>query len=251
MQWEDEGIVLATRRHGEGAFIVHLLTRGHGRHAGLVRGGQGRELRTVYQIGNRVAAVWRARLAEHLGTLGGELLHAHAARFMDDAARLACLAAAAGLADAALPEREPHPQAFAGLSALLESLDADHGWAVGYVEWEMMLLAELGFGLDLSRCAATGGTADLVYVSPRSGQAVSAAAGEPYRDKLLRLPHFLLVRAEQNTPSPQDVLDGIALTEHFLERRVFEPHGRKMPPARTRFVDVLRRMAKISREQTL
>ena len=251
MQWEDEGIVLAARRHGEGALIVQLLTRDHGRHAGLVRGGQGRKLSAVYQIGNRVAAVWNARLAEHLGTLTGELLRGHAARFIDDAARLACLAAAAALAEVTLPEREPHPQAFAGLLALLESLDADRGWAVGYVEWELMLLAELGFGLDLSHCAATGETADLVYVSPRSGQAVSAAAGEPYRDKLLRLPHFLLVRAEQNTPSPQDVLDGLVLTEYFLERRVFEPHERKMPQARSRFVDVLQRMAKISREQTL
>lgn len=251
MQWEDEGIVLAARRHGESALIVHLLTRGHGRHAGLVRGGQGRKLRTVYQIGNRVAAVWKARLAEYLGALGGELLRGHAAHFIDDPARLACLAAAAALAQSALPEREPHPQAFAGLSTLLESLDADRGWAVGYVEWELMLLTELGFGLDLSRCAATGETADLVYVSPRSGQAVSAAAGEPYRDKLLRLPHFLLVRAEQNTPSPQDVLDGLALTEYFLERRVFEPHGRRMPQARSRFIDLLRRMARISREQTL
>lgn len=251
MQWEDEGIVLAARRHGEDALIVQLLTRGHGRHAGLVRGGQGRKLRGVYESGNRVAAVWKARLAEHLGTLGGELLHGYAARFIDDAARLACLAAAVALAEAVLPEREPHPQAFVGLSALLESLEVDRGWAVGYVEWELMLLTELGFGLDLSRCAATGETSDLIYVSPRSGHAVSAAAGAPYRDKLLRLPHFLLVRAEQNIPSPQDVLDGLALTEYFLQHRVFEPHDRSMPQARSRFVDVLQRMAKISREQTL
>ena len=241
---------LTARRHGESALIVELLTAEHGRHAGLVRGGQGRKLRTVYEIGNRVAAQWRARLEEHLGALTGELLQAHAARFIADPARLACLAAATAMAES-LPEREPHPQAFAGLGALLESLDADRGWAVGYVEWELLLLTELGFGLDLSRCAATGETADLAYVSPKSGHAVSARAGEPYRDKLLRLPHFLLVRAEQNTPSPEDVLDGLKLTEYFLDRRVFEPHGRTMPPARARFVDLLRRMAKISREQSL
>ena len=250
MQWQDEGIVLATRRHGEGGLIVQLLTRDHGRHAGLVRGGQGRKLRTVYQIGNRLAATWSARLAEHLGTLGGELIRGHAARFIDDPARLACLAAAAAMAEAALPEREPHPNAFAGFSALLESLDADRGWGVGYVEWELMLLSELGFGLDFSRCAATGETADLIYVSPRSGQAVSAKAGEPYRDKLLRLPHFLLVRAEQNTPTPQDAFDGLELTRYFLEHRVFAPHGRKMPQARSRFVDLLQRLTNISREQT-
>ncbi len=249
MQWEDEGIVLAARRHGESALIVELLTREHGRHAGLVRGGQGRKLRTVCQIGNRVAAQWKARLAEHLGSLGCELLRGHAARVIDDPARLACLASAAAVAAAALPEREPHPRAFAGLSALLESLDADHGWAVGYVEWELMLLAELGFGLDLSRCAATGSTADLVYVSPKSGHAVSAEAGAPYRNKLLRLPRFLLSPAAEEAPAPQDVLDGLTLTGHFLEARVFAPHGRKPPQARARFVDLVTRMAKMAREQ--
>jgi DNA repair protein RecO (recombination protein O) len=249
MQWEDEGIVLAARRYGEGALIVHLLTREHGRHAGLVRGGQGRKQRAVYQLGNRIAAQWKARLAEHLGLYGGELLRGHAARVIDDPARLACLSAAVALAEAGLPEREPHPRAFAGLAALLESLDADRGWAVGYVEWEMLLLAELGFGLDLSRCAATGISADLVYVSPRSGQAVSAEAGGPYRDKLLPLPRFLLVPAAEVAPRPEEVLDGVALTGYFLDARVFAPHDRAMPPARARFIDLLERMARISREQ--
>src|SRR6185437_15779242 len=160
MEWSEEAIVLAARRHGETALIVQLLTRGHGRHAGLVRGGQGRKLRTIYQIGNRLAVTWKARLAEHLGGFAGELLRGHAA--------------AAAMAEAALPEREPHPKAYDGLSALLAALDGDSGWALGYVEWEAALLAELGFGLDLSRCAATGETADLIYVSPKSGQAVSS-----------------------------------------------------------------------------
>ena len=249
MEWEDEGFVLATRRHGESALIVELLTRDHGRHAGLVRGGQGRKLRTVCQIGNRVAAQWKARLAEHLGALGCELLRGHAGGIIDDPARLACLAAAAAVAAASLPEREPHPRLFAGFAALLESLDADHGWAVGYVEWELMLLAELGFGLDLSRCAATGSAAELVYVSPRSGQAVSAEAGAPYRGKLLPLPRFLLAPAADEAPAPQEVLDGLRLTGHFLEARVFAPHGRKTPPARGRFVDLLTRMTRMAREQ--
>jgi DNA repair protein RecO (recombination protein O) len=247
MEWEDEGIVLSARRHGESALIVHLLTGGHGRHAGLVRGGQGRKLRGVYQPGNRVAVRWTARLAEHLGTMTGELLRGHAARAIDDPARLACLSAAIALAESALSDREPHPRAFAGLSALLQALDADRGWAVGYVEWEMLLLAELGFGLDLSRCAATGGTADLVYVSPRSGQAVSAEAGAPYREKLLALPRFLAAPGEDATP--QDVIAGAALTGHFLDARVFAPHGRALPPARARFVDLLERMARIARAQ--
>ncbi len=245
MQWQDEAIVLAARRHGESALIVQLLTRGHGRHAGLVRGGQGPKLRTVYQIGNRLAVTWKARLAEHLGGIAGELLRGHAARFMDDPGRLACLAAAAAMAEATLPEREPHPRAYEGLVHLLDALDADAGWAAAYVAWELALLAELGFGLDLSRCAATGEIVDLIYVSPRSGQAVSSRAGEPYRDRLLALPRFLLTGSNA-VPSPRDVLDGLILTGYFLEHRVFAPHHQKVPAARSRFVDVLRRMATLS-----
>lgn len=249
MEWSEEAIVLAARRHGESALIVQLLTRGHGRHAGLVRGGQGRKLRTIYQIGNRLTVTWKARLAEHLGAIAGELLRGHAARFIDDPARLACLAAAAAMAEATLPEREPHPRAYDGLSALLEALDADSGWALGYVEWEAALLTELGFGLDLSRCAATGETADLIYVSPKSGHAVSSKAGERYRDRLLPLPGFL-VAGSNTAPTPRDVLDGLALTAFFLDRRVFAPHGRKLPAARSRFVDALQRIATLSRDET-
>lgn len=248
MQWDDEGIVLAGRRHGESGLVVQLFTRDHGRHAGLVRGGQGPKLRTVYQVGNELQVTWKARLAEQLGTFTGELVRGHAARAMDDPPRLACLVAVAAMAEAALPEREPHPVAYDGLKTLLDALDADRGWAVGYVEWEMMLLTELGFGIDLTRCAATGTTAGLAYVSPKSGQAVSESAGEPYRDRLLRLPRFLLPGA--NVPAtPQDVLDGVALTGFFLDRRVFESHGRKPPAARSRFVDQLERMANMSRGQ--
>ncbi len=247
MQWSDEGIVLSARRHGEHALVVQILTRGYGRHAGLVRGGQGPKLRTVYQAGNRLTVGWRARLAEHLGVITGELLRGHAAHFMDDPARLSCLVAACGMAEATLPEREPHPRAFDGLRALLDALGDDAGWAVAYVEWELTLLAELGFGIDLTRCAATGETSELIFVSPKSGQAVSAQAGEPYRDRLLRLPGFLLAGGGGGVPQPQDVIDGIALTGYFLDHRVFRPHDRKMPLARSRFVDQLERMATISR----
>lgn len=249
MEWSDHGILLSARRHGESALILQLLTREHGRHAGLVRGGQRPKQRGVYQIGNRLALTWKARLAEHLGLLTAELLQGHAARLLDDPARLACLSAAAALAESTLPEREPHPKAYAGFLALLDALDADAGWAVNYVEWELMLLRELGFGLDLSRCAATGETADLAYVSPKSGQAVSSTAGAPYRSRLLALPPFLRPGSNE-AASPQDVLDGLKVADHFLERRVFTPHDRKMPAARTRFVEILRRMAKVSSESS-
>ena len=247
MHWSEPGIVLAVRRHGETALVAHVLTRGHGRHAGLVHGGQGRRGRTVFQVGNAVALTWRARLDEHLGTYAGELAVGHAARVMEDPLRLACLASAAAMAEAGLPEREPHPRAYDGLAALLEALDRDDGWARDYARWELELLAELGFGLDLGRCAATGTTSDLVYVSPKSGQAVSRGAGEAYRTRMLPLPEFLISEAQ---PNREAVLDALRLSGFFWEERVFRPHGRKLPAARTRFVDRLGRQAAVSRALT-
>ncbi|HEY3916769.1 MAG TPA: DNA repair protein RecO [Stellaceae bacterium] len=251
MQWADEGIVLQARRHGERALIVQLLTREHGRHAGLLRGGQSPRSRAAWQIGNRMTIAWRARLAEHLGFLTGELLESHAAKLLDEPLRLGALAAATALAVAALPEREPHPRAYRGLLDLIAALEADDRWALAYVEWEMALLEELGFGLDLSSCAATGATEELVYVSPRSGHAVSAAAGAPYREKLLPLPGFLrgAGRAESDRsmprPAPQDLLDGLRLAGFFLEQRVFAPHQAKLPAARGRYVDALAKVLAI------
>lgn len=244
MHWSELGIVLAVRRHGETALVAHALTRGHGRHAGLVHGGQGRRGRTVFQVGNAVQLTWRARLDEHLGTYAAELVTGHAARVMEDPLRLACLASAAAMAETGLPEREPHPRAYDGLAQLLDALDRDGDWAPAYARWELALLAELGFGLDLSRCAATGATTDLGYVSPKSGQAVSRAAGEVYRAKMLPLPAFLISDAR---PDREAVLDALRLSGFFWEQRVFRPHGRKLPAARTRFVDRLGREAAVSR----
>lgn len=233
MNWDDDAIVLAVRRHGETSVIVSLLTAGHGRHAGLVRGGAGKAGRGVLQPGNAVRAAWKARLAEHLGLLSCELIHPHAAAAMGDPARLACLASACAVAEAVLPERQPHPAAHAGLAALLEALPGE-AWPSIYVHWELALLRELGFGLDLERCAATGVNDGLAYVSPKTGRAVSASAGEPWKDKLLPLPAFLV---GGGPGSPAEIIEGLALTGHFLEKHALD---KPLPPARIRFVDRFR-----------
>lgn len=241
MDWTDDGIVLSARPHGETAGLAVLLTRAHGRHAGLVHGGQGSRMRAVLEPGNRVAAHWRARLSEQLGTWSLELERATAAGLLDDPLRLAALSSACALLDAILPEREPHPEVFAATLALFDALDGDV-WAEIYVRWEAGLLEVAGFGLDLSRCAATGQVpADndqLAFVSPRTGRAVSLSASEPFRDRLLPLPPFLVGRSDGG---PHEVSVGLDLTGHFLERHVFALRHAEVPPARTRFVDRYRK----------
>ena len=236
MEWTDDGIILAVRKHGENGAIASLLTRDHGRHPGLVRGGTGRKARGVLQPGNGVRATWRGRLPDHLGAYTCELTAARAARVLNDPPGLAGLTATCAMAEAVLPEREAHRPVFEGLSVLLDVLGGD-GWASAYVKWELGLLAELGFGLDLARCAATGATGDLTHVSPRTGRAVSRAAAAPYLNVLLPLPPFLL--RPGGAAAPAEVLDGLALTAHFLDRHVFQPAGRALPPARRRLADHL------------
>ncbi len=243
MEWHDRAFVLTARRHGESAAIVELLTVEHGRHAGLVRGGQSPKLRAVLQPGNEVVAVWRGRLSEHLGTIACELVRPHAAGLLDDPDRLAGVTAATALVAAALPEREPYPDVFASFDGLLQALDSETDWPRRYVEWERDLLAALGFGLDLSRCAVSGTTTDLAYVSPRTGRAISRAAGLPYRDKLLVLPGFLWC----DEPADRRQIElGMKLTEHFLVHHVFVPQGRTSPAARSRLAERMRRAATAS-----
>jgi DNA repair protein RecO (recombination protein O) len=256
MEWRDTGFVLAARRHGESGLIVELLTREHGRHAGLVRGGQSPRRRAVLQPGNKVEASWRGRLAEHLGTLDCELVDPYAARLIDDPDRLAALSAASALLLTALPEREPNAELHLSFAALLGALDSAPGsapgsaagWAKSYIVWECELLRGLGFGLDLARCAATGASDDLAYVSPRSGRAVSREAGAPYRDKLLPLPGFLWRDAPAGETrgepvSQREIVAGLALTGYFLLHHVLSPHGGKLPEARQRFADRMHRPA--------
>lgn len=238
MEWSDEGIVLAVRRHGESAAIASLLTRAHGRHAGLVHGGASRRMRGILQPGNSVSATWRARLEEHLGVYAVEPLLSHAALY-ERPGPLAALTAATALVETALPERAPHPDLFESLIALCEAL-ASPGWAAAYVRWELSLLAALGFGLDLAACAATGVNDGLAYVSPKSGRAVSVSAGEPWRDRLLKLPEFLTPGG--GIADAGQIAEGLRLAGWFLERHVFEPHGMMSPDARERLIAHVHRL---------
>src|SRR6185295_8129821 len=190
MQWSDEGVILGVRPHGETGAVLELFTREHGRHLGLVHGGRSRKLRPILQTGNHVDATWKARLADNLGHFSVELRKGFAAQVMEDGAALAALTSMAGLARL-LPERDPHPSLYEVTLFVLGFLDERAVWPALVVRWELVLLDELGFGLDLASCAATGVSTDLAYVSPKSGRAVSAGAGEPYKDRLLALPTFL------------------------------------------------------------
>jgi DNA repair protein RecO (recombination protein O) len=233
MQWTDEGIVLGVRRHGESSVILELMTRVRGRHLGLVRGGTGRRLRGVLQPGNSVSATWRARLDEHLGNYAVEGVNLRAASFLTAAHAVHGVTHLAALCRL-LAEREPHAGVHRALEGILDALDDPTAAAPMIARFEFGFLAELGFGLDLAACAATGATSDLIYVSPRSGRAVSRAAGGPYRDKLMRLPEFL--RANAEPASAAELADAFALTGFFLDRHAFGPRGLALPDARGRFI---------------
>jgi DNA repair protein RecO (recombination protein O) len=247
MEWTDEGIVLGVRRHGESSSIVELLTRGHGRHLGLVRGGAGSRMRPLLQPGNSVRAVWRARLDEHLGYYAIEGTRLRAATVLASSHAVYGVTHLASLARL-LPERDPHEDIYDMLNRTLDDFDDIGEAAAHLIKFELAMLAELGFGLDLETCAATGETTELVYVSPKSGGAISRAAGEPWRDRLLRLPAFL--REGEGGPngwSDQDLQDGFALTGLFLLRHVLEPRGQGQSDARDGFISaVTKHRARVS-----
>ena len=239
MEWTDTGIVLGARRHGEANAILELMTRAHGRHLGLVRGGGGTRLKPVLQPGNTLMATWRARLDEHLGHFVVEGVDLRAASFLPLAHAVYGVTHLAALVRL-LPERDPHEAVFEALDTALGTLGDPRAVATLVARFELALLAELGFGLDLSACAATGTARDLVYVSPKSGRAVSRAAGEPWRDRLLALPVFL-VDEDAAPPSPDDLAAGFALTGFFLTRHVYEPRDEGLPEARGHFISAVTR----------
>ena len=239
MEFEDDAFVLSARPFGETGAIVELVTRLHGKYAAHVAGAASRRMKPFLQAGARVTLRYRARTADQLGSAALEPAGEGPAALFDDRLALAGLASAAAVAAGALPEREPHPGAFLGLEALIDTLVDPDVWPAVYVRFEAGLLADLGFGLDLSKCAVTGSADDLVWVSPRTGRAVSAAAGAPYRERLLSLPAFL--RDPERAASADEIADAFRLTGHFLERELFAPRGLKLPEARAAFLTAIRK----------
>jgi DNA repair protein RecO (recombination protein O) len=240
MQWTDEGVIIGTRRHGETSLIVELMTAAHGRHLGLVRGGRSRRVQPLLQPGNSVTATWRARLDAHLGHYTVEGTTERAARLIEGPAGLYGIQALAALLRL-LPERDSHPRLYDGLVAILDYLD-DPLIAGGLiVRFELKLLDDLGFGLDLTQCAATGSNDDLAWVSPKTGRAVSRSAGEPYQAKLLPLPAFLLEAPSQSHPDAEAVAAAFHLTGYFLARHVYEPRGLEPSEARAAFLGLIDR----------
>ena len=238
MQWTDEGIVIGVKRHGEASAILELMTREHGRHLGLVRGGFGSRMKPVLQVGNGVSASWRARLDEHLGNYAIEPVNLRASSFFAASHAIYGVSHLAALMRL-LPERDPHADLYAEFGDVLDHLDDAVAAAPMVVRFELQLLSELGFGLDLAQCASTGTRDDLIYVSPKSGRAVSREAGEPWADKMLRLPAFLRERDAQ--PAGRDLDDGFVLTGFFLARHVLEPRGLALSDERAHFIAAILR----------
>lgn len=240
MQWADEGLVLGTRHHGETSVVLEVLTRAHGRHLGLVRGGRSRKVQPVLQTGNTVQLVWRARLDDHLGMFTVEPVTLRAAVLMENAVGVHGVQVLAALVRL-LPERDPHERFFTACEVILQSFEDPALAGELLVRFELEILNDLGFGIDLSRCAATGRTDDLVFVSPRSGRAVSREAGRPYQDRLLALPAFLVERERSGPPGFEDLKAAFDLSGYFLARNVYEPRGATMPPIRGQFLQAMQR----------
>jgi DNA repair protein RecO (recombination protein O) len=234
IEWQDNGIVLSIRPYGESSSIVSILTMNNGRQAGLVRGINSANVRAALQPGNLVTATWKARIADHLGSFKVELLTSNAASFFDDPLKLAGLSSVLSVCEQALPEREPLVPVYEGLLVLLHHMSCqdERIWLAIYIQWEISFLAELGFSLELVHCAVTGSIENLIYVSPKTGRAVSKDAGFNYRLKLLSLPSFLTYRGFLD---PTEFIDGLKLTGYFLTSHVFAPYNKPAPPARERF----------------
>ncbi|MEK1876341.1 MAG: DNA repair protein RecO [Rhizobium altiplani] len=247
MQWHDRAIILGVKRHGETSVIAEVMTRERGRHLGMVRSGRSRAMQPVLQPGNEVEVTWRARLDEHLGEFRIEPLTLRAARLMETATAVYGVQAMGALLRL-LPERDPHPHLFEALEVILDNLHNPADAGELFVRFELAVLNDLGFGLDLTECAATGSRSDLAYVSPKSGRAVSRTAGTPWADKMLLLPPFL--NSEENRAADIDGLSAaFRLTAFFLHRHVYEPRGVEAAAAREGFVQAALKALKAAAPQ--
>ena len=241
-EWTDEGLILSIRPHGERNAVASLLTLENGRHSGLVHAYDSASKRGTVQIGNMVQAQWRARLSEQLGTYQLELVRNPSAVFLDDAVKLAGLSSCCAILDVSLPEREANVSVWQATTALIDIIclaDNLEDWLVFYVKWEMNLLDQLGFGLNLNSCAVSGLTDALIYVSPRSGRAVHRDHAGHYADRLLQLPCFLQPNQVTARLSDTALVDGLTLTGHFVSRRVFSLIQKELPTARLRLAHLV------------
>ncbi len=238
MEWHDEGLVIGVRRHGESSVIAELMTRAHGRHLGLVRSGRSRSMQPVLQPGNHVEAHWRARIEEHLGQYVLEPSRLRTAELMSSQMALHGVGLVSALLRL-LPEREPHENLYEMATLIMEHVQAREIVPALIVRFELAVLVELGFGLDLSECAATGTRNDLIYVSPKSGRAVSRGAGAPYAERLLPLPNFLTDERVNTDVAREALCDAFRMTGYFLERDIFAARGLEVPNARAAFIAAL------------
>lgn len=242
MEWQDEGIVLSATRHGESDAVLEVMTKNHGRSRGFMKGGLGRRNKANLQSGNYLQVNWRSRIETNLGRFTVELIHSPLGQMISDGARLSALAAVTSVVATTMPEHEEHPKVYEGLKALVGLLENDEGgiavWGSALAQLELGILAELGYGLDLTECAATGAKDGLVFVSPKSGRAVSGTAGEPYKSRLLPLPAFLC-DGHKSLPTQEAAADALKLTGYFLDRNVWLVHGKGQPAARERLFSSL------------
>lgn len=240
IEWRDQGALLKVRKHGENAAIIEVFTQSHGKAAGIVRGGTSRKIAPILQPGAQLDVTWKARLEDHLGSFTVEPVRSRAAQVMQDRLGLAGLNAVTGILAFVLPERETHPPLYERTIALLDLLGQTDIWPLAYLQWEVALLEEMGFALDLSACAVSGLNDDLFYVSPRTGRAVSRLAAGEWADRLLPLPHVLLGKGDAN---PAEIVKAMQTTGHFLHNHLAKSLGdRALPEARQRLIDVLNRM---------
>lgn len=240
MEWSDQGAVISVRKHGETSTIVEVFTENHGRHAGVVRGGISRKMTPHLQPGGQISVTWKARLEDHLGAFTVEPIRSRAAAVMNDPLAMAGLNATTAMLSATLPEREPHAYLYAETMRLLDRFGEDPSWPLAYLHWEVSLLEELGFALDLSSCAVTGSPDDLIYVSPKSGRAVSRGGAGEWADRMLPLPQCLL---GQSSLDFQEIIQGLSTTGHFLAKILAELSDNPLPSARERLEDRLARAA--------